>query len=158
MQGPTEEGTNMISGGRLLRHRKQLVDEMRVHRRHVETPRAHTTFSHRPATHTHTAQDESAYGAPSKCSLDFHTPVERQEQGRQKLLLFGTESCKHKPPVSHLCRRLLRPRKAVTSLRLPSQALAGYPPRLQLLDPGVLNRASELLQDGRSTLRLIMDF
>ena len=42
---------------------------MRVHRRHVETPRTNTAFSHRPATLTHTAQDESAYGAPSKCSL-----------------------------------------------------------------------------------------
>ena len=91
-------------------------------------------------SHTHRSRRERLRrsfeifaGTFEACPEAFRTPVERQKQGGQKLLSVGIESCKHKPPVSHLCRRpLFRPRDSVTSLRLPSHA--GYPPCFHLLE------------------------
>ena len=51
-------------------HRQQLVEDARVHRRHVETPPTHTAFSHRPQLTHAPLKNKSAYGAPSKCSLE----------------------------------------------------------------------------------------
>ena len=110
-------------------HRQQLVEDVRVHRRHFETPPTHRLLAP-TATHTRTAQEQERLrrsfkmfaGTFGACPAAFLTPLARQKSGGQLLLSVVAVRCSPKTSARNSFRRpRSRHRDSVTSLRLVSQ-------------------------------------
>jgi len=94
-------------------HRQQLVEDARVHRRHVEAPPSYTGSRILTATHTRTAQEQERLrrsfkmfaGTFSACPAAFLTPLARQKSGGQLLLSLVAERCSPEPSARDSFRR-----------------------------------------------------
>ena len=133
-------------------HRQQLVEDARVHRRHVETSPTHTAFSHRPQLTHAPLKNKSAYGAPSKCSLErfqhvlqlsLHRWHDKNQADNHYCVSWRCVAHLRRQPAIHSPPPIEAPRRSnICSYGLTSRV------RTLLAPPGVLNRASELFADA----------